>query len=406
MKKNKKIFKNREQGITLIALVITIVVLLILAGVSISLVLGPNGLITKAQEAKEKTQIASEDELRNLTQLEALTHLEEYVYTDISGTKVNIPAQCAVSQVEGENTLQNGLVIIDSDGNEWVWIEVPRNATIYQTAGTNIISFSDEEFNKIYNDLKNYTFNYNSNRNNWGWSDKWYDGCGIDSELEYNSKKKKMLKSIYENEGFWIGRYEVGSTKYVLENNYNDNRVPICKKNVYPYNFVTCSQAQKLADTFSSGNYTSSLMFGIQWDLVCKYIEEKGEISVEKINQDSSEWGNFLNSEFEVNKGYYLEGEQLLVGWNTLTSSYIKEKDTKVVFSTGATERNKILNIYDFAGNISEWTLEYSKDNTNGMDNVCVNRGGNTNFSTNAAYPGASTIDYTSYGVGFRPTLY
>ena len=48
--------KNKEKGITLIALVVTIVVLLILAGVSISMLTGENGIITQAQDAKLATE--------------------------------------------------------------------------------------------------------------------------------------------------------------------------------------------------------------------------------------------------------------------------------------------------------------------------------------------------------------
>ena len=55
----KKTFKN-EIGITLIALVITIIVLLILAGVSIAMLTGENGVLTKATEAKDQTEIAQE----------------------------------------------------------------------------------------------------------------------------------------------------------------------------------------------------------------------------------------------------------------------------------------------------------------------------------------------------------
>ena len=61
--------KKSNQVITLVALVVTIVVLLILAGVSISLVIGQNGIVTKAQEAKEKTindQINTEKQLNTL----------------------------------------------------------------------------------------------------------------------------------------------------------------------------------------------------------------------------------------------------------------------------------------------------------------------------------------------------
>ena len=59
MKKNKETSKRKERGITLIALVITIIVLLILAGVSIAMLTGENGILTQAQTAKEKTEKAS-----------------------------------------------------------------------------------------------------------------------------------------------------------------------------------------------------------------------------------------------------------------------------------------------------------------------------------------------------------
>ena len=58
MKENKKILKRKERGITLIALVITIIVLLILAGVSIAMLTGENGILTQAQKAKNETENA------------------------------------------------------------------------------------------------------------------------------------------------------------------------------------------------------------------------------------------------------------------------------------------------------------------------------------------------------------
>ena len=59
MKENKRILKRKERGITLIALVITIIVLLILAGVSIAMLTGNNGILTQAQNAKKETETAS-----------------------------------------------------------------------------------------------------------------------------------------------------------------------------------------------------------------------------------------------------------------------------------------------------------------------------------------------------------
>ena len=62
MKRNKRIIKRKEQGITLIALVITIIVLLILAGVSIAMLTGENGILSQAQRAKEETEKAQKEE--------------------------------------------------------------------------------------------------------------------------------------------------------------------------------------------------------------------------------------------------------------------------------------------------------------------------------------------------------
>ena len=72
--------KTRKiEGITLIALVITIIVLLILAGVSIAMLTGQNGILTQAQNAKEETEIASEREAIQLTMInKEMTNDEKY----------------------------------------------------------------------------------------------------------------------------------------------------------------------------------------------------------------------------------------------------------------------------------------------------------------------------------------
>ena len=72
MKGNKGIIKRKEQGITLIALVITIIVLLILAGVSIAMLTGENGILTQAQNAKNKTNEAAKNEQLDLAKQEDL----------------------------------------------------------------------------------------------------------------------------------------------------------------------------------------------------------------------------------------------------------------------------------------------------------------------------------------------
>ena len=61
---------KKEKGITLVALVVTIVVLLILAGVSITMVLGNNGIVKKAQDAKTNYTAAAADEGQTMTDAE------------------------------------------------------------------------------------------------------------------------------------------------------------------------------------------------------------------------------------------------------------------------------------------------------------------------------------------------
>ena len=59
---NSKIKRKKDKGITLIALVVTIIVLLILAGISISMLTGQNGILNRATEAKEKNEDAQTEE--------------------------------------------------------------------------------------------------------------------------------------------------------------------------------------------------------------------------------------------------------------------------------------------------------------------------------------------------------
>ena len=71
--------RKKQQGITLIALIVTIVVLLILAGVSISLIINRNEIISKAEVAKQETEIADEKEKINLSAVAAQTNNEDAV---------------------------------------------------------------------------------------------------------------------------------------------------------------------------------------------------------------------------------------------------------------------------------------------------------------------------------------
>ena len=242
-----------------------------------------------------------------------------------------------------------------------------------------------------------------------------------------------MLKSVYENGGFWIGRYEAGITTNRTSKNEEITAEPLSKQGtvenpVYPYTYVTCSQAQTIASKLSTGkSYTSSLMFGVQWDLVLKHIEVKEGTDATKLAEiqkalrsDSTSWGNYRNASFKINRGKYAKDGALSGKWNNYNTAlancvtYANGTSTKVsassssdsiLLTTGASDACKKMNIYDLAGNVWEWTLEY----TALTDYPCVFRGGaytNTGASDPASYNMGNRTTNSSRDVGFRLSLF
>ena len=263
-------------------------------------------------------------------------------------------------------------------------------------------------------------------------SDKVKEGTGLTS-AEYTELKQKMLKSVYENGGFWIGRYEAGIETNRTSRSTAITVAPLSKQGtvenpVYPYTYVTCSQAQTLASQLSTDkSYTSSLMFGVQWDLVLKHIEVKevaNGTALEKIQSalrnDSKDWGNYCDATFTINRGNYAKYDALTTWYNYNNESglancvtYANGKSTKlsassrsnsILLTTGASDACKKMNIYDLAGNVWEWTLEY-----NFPISPCASRGGNysSNGYTSPSYRGNNyATDNSGYYVGFRPSLF
>ena len=91
---------------------------------------GQNGILNRASEAKQKTEIATEDEQRKMAQTEALMSTKDVEYNGVT-----IPKGFAPTKINGEDTVDVGLVITDNNGNEYVWVEVPK--TIYDDSNYN-----------------------------------------------------------------------------------------------------------------------------------------------------------------------------------------------------------------------------------------------------------------------------
>ena len=327
-------------------------------------------------------------------------------YKDKNGDTVTIPEGFKISMADTMNTVKKGLVVKDKNDNEWVWIEVPED--VFTTAN------NDTDYEKIKNDLVTYAQDYRGGSSTQGyeWKDEYYEGCGIEATSEKTAEQvwdemyKKMLSSIYSNNGFWISRYEAGidgsdrDISLALKENTtisSPSTKAVSKKDMIPYNFVNCSQAQKLASKMStSSNKTSSLLFGIQWDLACKFLEENSNLDQIDIKTDSYKWGNYANTEFKITS---TNAKQYISSWQTI-ENFKKEKMS--LLSTGASEYTRILNIYDFAGNEWEWTLAHATIEAPNSD-----RGGS--YRNNSEDCPVSHFSHYNKGcieIGFRVTFY
>ena len=415
--KNK--FK-KNKGITLIALVVTIVVLLILAGISISMLTGQNGILNRASEAKEKTEKAQADEEETIKNYENIMNAYADGLPIGEGTTPYLPNNTFTKK---EGDLNTGLVIQDANQNEYVWVEVPTTIydnTEYNSSGAKKPQNS-EDYTNIEACLKEYTANY-------------ANSSYSDTNSSFTEQYQAMLKSVYTNGGFWIGRYEAGleegkdpRTSYVA---ISASDKLVVKPNMYPYNWITRDEAQILAQKMDYGDCKGSLIFGIQWDLTLKYIEEKTVELAEEANKDtvradiknkltskSTEIGNYYNSAFILNRGKFAKNGALSKWFayndnSESTKDLVAESQKKsqssyengILLTTGATDATKLQNIYDIAGNVWEWTLEFYDTSA-----PCVSRGGNyVNLgSDNPAKDRYS--DNTSYSlniVGFRVGLW
>ena len=318
---------------------------------------------------------------------------KEGIYQDKNGDRAYIPKGFQVSEVPGENTIDEGLVVKDSQNNEWVWIEVPKG--IYKTAKTS------EEYEKIEKDMQDYVKNYRDENA----SDTWYseEQHGFSNQAEYQNWKNSMLKSVYEKGGFYIGRYEAG-TETQRASEAEEMTIPLIQRDKYPYTFITCYQAQTLAKSLATEEKTSSLMFGIQWDLVLKFIEDKGAKTQRELKENSTSFGNYEKATFEVIRGKYTQDPSATDSWN-LANNDTKSSGTSVLLTTGATNRNSVLGIYDIAGNISEWTLESG----NNLESACISRGGSyrdkdNNYPVTSRYK--TSMSHFIDDIGFRVALW
>ena len=394
LSENRRAKKN--SGITLIALVVTIVVLIILATVSILAVFGDNGIIARAQTAKDTHEKGKADETNTLD--DYASYIGNYLdgkggssgggsdtpTNPTAGTTVAKPGTWTSSQVtpiaDGNGgtvplpsgfhyvggEILTGLVISDkqddtmdasgtSMGNQFVWIPVSSEANLTRT-----------EFNTKGQPTTGLVTNC---------TEPYASGYSTEAS-EYNTMRAQVLKYG----GFYIGRYEAGVNSTTLRTKVTTNQTVVCKKGVAPYNYVPWGKAMDDVNTAfapsdnnsdnvstngavylaknmysNSNSVTSTLTYGCQWDAMCRYIGDSQR---------------------------------------TITS----QKSAPELTGSLASDVSK--NIYDLAGNCHEWTMEAN------VMGARVTRGGiyygAAPVSDRVSYDPTNLNAYTS----FRPTLY
>ena len=385
--------QNRNEGITLIALIITIIILLILVGVSINLAIKGDlfGSAEKAvsgtndKTAQEQTRVdelmgeldkvekqqKEQEEAEKQKNLLGKRVTENTKYVS-NGKTAWIPKGFTVSGIKSEQSIDNGLVIYDiPEGttvdwtnpnsvktayNQFVWIPVEVKSTDTENS---IASFYRSEWAENTATGGERTTGLSTDYTEPDSTNDTADKTGIAGQIT------ELTKSIYKYGGFYIGRYEAGS-KTPRTSSSGVTEIGI-KQDMYPYIYVKWGDSMSSIGTtgavylsnslYNTNEYgaTSMLCTGACWDSMLDFIKDSKHSVT-----DSTTWGNYSNSEtFEITRGAYaVYNNNTLGSFNNVGSKYSKMKDTYILLTTGATERNCSKNIYDVAGNCWEWTTE------------------------------------------------
>ena len=378
--------QNRNKGITLVALIITIVVMLILVAVSVNVIIKSN-LIGTAEKTVDKYKTASEEEANGGTieiNGKEYASIEDYIEstkplpnieagvraeTNSNYKGATIPKGFTVSGIKSEQTIEGGLVIYDipegitpdwsnpdsvkTKYNQFVWIPVEVKSTDTENS---IASFYRSEWTANASTGGERTTGLSTDYTEPDSTNDTTDKTGIVDQIT------ELTKSIYKHGGFYIGRYEAGS-KTPRTSSSGVTEIGI-KQDMYPYIYVKWGDSMSSIGTtgavylsnslYNTNEYgaTSMLCTGACWDSMLDFIKDSKHSVT-----DSTKWGNYKNSEtYKIYRGSLYNNSS----WSLAdtTNGTDVTKGTSILLTTGATERNCSKNIYDVAGNCFEWTTE------------------------------------------------
>ena len=420
--KNKRNYL-KEKGITLIALVVTIVVLLILAGVSLNAIFSENGIIKRAQDAQNKMDQATQNDLDALNGLNELIDSKTNETTggnnnpsttpkvstlvgtvvdkntkaeDAYGNKITIPKGFKIL-AHSENTttgdvtytysgdnipaVQDGIVIENgTDGNQFVWVPVGTIKNKNNT--TNTITLGRYEFDSNTGALKsntpvqvasveNCTQEVTINTNYKELSVFRAGNSATDSTAQNATARnlEEFISTTLANGGYYIARFEASGTASKVTSKYDQTVLT----NITQPN--AAKAAREMYGEIKENNklvYASDLVNSYAWDTAIIFIQTYGT--------------------------------------GADANSYASKNKSTLLTKTGINS-DKYCNIWDMSGNACEWTTEYSTYSDDSYFMPCVCRGGyygtardKTFYYTSNRYFVSTTISNSTSGL--RSILY
>ena len=423
-KKSARRNYSNQTGITLIALVVTIVVLLILAGVSINAIFSENGIIKRAKDAQNKMDQATQNDLDSINELNnwidgktngttgggttggdanpsTTSKISTLVGTvvdkntkaeDAYGNKITIPkgfkvvahgtvAGSATYTYSGDNipAVQDGIVIENgTDGNQFVWVPVGTIKNKNNTTSTITLGrySSFTATNGIYTpaqvaSVENCTQTVTIGGNFQELSTSREGNSAEDSTAQNATARnlKEFISTTLSNGGYYIARFEASGTASKVTSKYDQTVLT----NITQPN--AAKAAREMYGEIKENNklvYASDLVNSYAWDTAIIFIQT--------------------------------------YSGKTDYASHNESKTTKAFTATGK-NNDKYCNIWDMSGNAYEWTTEYSTNSDNSYFYPCVNRGGYYDAGVGEAGYYASNRDCncttdSSSNFGLRPLLY
>lgn len=245
----------------------------------------------------------------------------------------------------------DGLVIEDENGNQFVWVPVPvaKGETAIQAIDNMMYDSRSQAFNEfdtgsIY-DQAYYVITGED-------LPKGISNEEITTENGKYSYRTEIVEEVEKNQGFYVARYEAG----------NANGILASTSGVMPINGITYDTAKKYAEGMYQTPYvTSSLITGTQWDLMANWIGQKiGWEALNNMGTGAEAKGNTQLAEFtftgKYQEGPYYPGE--LIGEIQEGTDINKKSGDRMLIATGLVEKFKLNNIYDLYGNVWEYTTE------------------------------------------------